>query len=183
MPGNRVIFTPVIEGLYVRALKGRVSPGLKQQLRELGLDLDLPLPSAFPVVQWQKCLRVTAEALFPELPLDEALWQLGKLHVEGVGRTLLGRAMFALMRAQGPRRALQQLTRSFRATDNYSETRVTELGPGRYELWTNAVVGEVTAYTEGLFVALLTRAGAREVRATCIHTDAAGITHLLQWEA
>ncbi len=181
MPAKRVIFTPVIEGLYVHGLRGRVPLSLKVRLRELGLDLDRPLPSAFPVLQWEKCLHATAEALSPEVPRDEAMRRLGVLHVEGFGGSLLGRAMYAFMRTLGPRRILERLTASFRTTDNYSETRVTELGPGRYELWLNATA-DIATYPEGLFVALLTRCGARAVRVACTHRDDSGMTFLIQWD-
>ena len=59
---------------------------------------------------------------------------------------------------------------ALRASDNYTEARLTELGPRSYELWMNSVL-DAPGYVEALFVSLLRVSGAEEPQATIIRRE------------
>jgi hypothetical protein len=62
-PEERLVFTPAMEALFVRALGRMVTPDLVSSLRELGIDLEKPLLPAYPFSQWVRALELSAAAL------------------------------------------------------------------------------------------------------------------------
>lgn len=175
---DRLIYTEVIEGLIQHGLGGRVSSRLRERLGELGLNVDR-LPSTFPVVKWWKCLHIIIEELFPGVPVEEAFRRLARQHVEGYGRTLMGRATLRVMRLLGPRRMVQRLPNVLSSTDNYTVGTVEEKGPMAWELTLNSV--QPPGYTESLFESMLSACGAVEPRVKVIQRGEDSTTYLLTW--
>ncbi len=176
---DRLIYSEVIEGLIQHGLGGHVPSRLRERLGDLGLDVDR-LPSTFPVVTWLKCLHVIIEELFPGVPTEEAFRRLGRQHVEGYGRTLMGRATLRVMRLLGPRRMVQRLPSMLSATDNYTAGTVVERGPMAYELSLNSDL-QLPAYAESLFESMLSACGAVEARAKKLEGREDRATYLLTW--
>lgn len=179
-PERRLVYVQVVEGLLEHGLRGRVSPRLKQRLRQVGIDLDRPLLPAYPVSLWEQCLNVIVEETFPGAPREEAFRQLAGHHVEGYGRTLVGRAAYGVLRLLGPRRVVQRLPQTLRSTDNYTQVELTEQGPTTFTMWTNSKVS-APGYAEALFESLLRLGGAVSPRVTRASEDAESTTYLLTW--
>ena len=178
MSGDDYVFASAVEGLYLRALRGRLSPAAVAQLRELGLDLDHVLP-AYPLSIWEHGLRVTAATLFPELDLDAAMRELGRLLITGYQDTAIGKAMFPLMRLLGPARVLARIGRNFQSANNYTETKVSQLAPNRAELWVNRVIQP--GFYLGLLEAGLAVAGAKDLAVELGARDGEGHTFRIRW--
>jgi uncharacterized protein (TIGR02265 family) len=176
---DRLIYSEVIEGLIQHGLGGHVPSRLRERLGDLGLDVDHP-PSTFPVVTWLKCLRVIIEELFPGVPMDEAFRRLARQHVEGYGRTLMGRATVRVMRLLGPRRMVQRLPSMLSATDNYTAGTVEERGPTEFVLTLNSSQ-QPSVYVESLFEAMLSACGAVEPRVKQQESHEDRATYLLTW--
>lgn len=178
---DRRVLAQVVEGLLRHGVGERVTPRLRERLRQAGLDLDRPLLPAYPVDQWTRCLHVIVDELYPGLPREEAFRQLAAAHVGGYGQTLVGRALLRLLKLLGPKRTVHQMLQALRSSDNYTEVRLTELGPGHYELWMNSVL-DAPGYAESLFVSFLRVSGAEEPHATVVRRDEESTVYLLTWK-
>ncbi|NVJ02023.1 DUF2378 family protein [Myxococcus sp. AM009] len=177
---QRLVYVQVVEGLLEHGLRGGVSPRLKHRLRQAGIDLDRPLLPGYPVLLWEKCLDVIVEETFPGLPREDAFRQLAERHVQGYGRTVVGRAVYGVMRLLGPRRLVQRLPQTLRATDNYTEVELTEQGPTTYAMRMNSRLN-APGYAEALFEALLRVGGAESPRVTRLREDEDSTTYQLTW--
>lgn len=180
MADELLVFEQTVEALFVRALGPRVTPRLRERLARAGLLVDGPLLAAYPFPAWMSFLRIAAEELYPELPLDAGTRQLGLLYMQGYRETLMGRAVLSLLRVLGPRRALQRATHNFRSGNNYTQTRLSERAPGRYALWVNEV-GPYPGFTAGIIHAGLEVAGARGVRVEPEDHDGHACTYAVAW--
>jgi uncharacterized protein (TIGR02265 family) len=179
-PEQRQVYVQVVEGLLQHGLKGRISPRLRERLRQAGVDLDRPLLPLYPVPLWARCMQIIVEEVYPGMTKVEAFGHLARAHVEGYGATLLGRAVMGVMRVLGPKRMVLRLPEVLRATDNYTEATLKELGPARYEIRFNSSL-EAPGYVEGLLEALLTAGGAKAPMATKVHDDGASAAFVLTW--
>ncbi len=179
---QRLVYVQVVEGLLQHGLHGQVSPRLKQRLRRVGVDLDRPLLPAYPVHLWMHCLVVIAEETYPDVPREEAFRRLAEAHVAGYARTVIGRAVFGVMRLLGPRRLVQRLPQTLRATDNYTEAELVERGPTTYEMRMNSAL-DAPGYAEALFEAMLRMGGAESPKVTKTHVAPAvpSTTYLITW--
>jgi uncharacterized protein (TIGR02265 family) len=177
---DRMVFSTAVEGLLRHALRGQVSPKLRERLYLLGLDIDRPLLPAYPVAVWEKCLRVIVEETYPGVPPEDAFRQLAERHVDGYGQTLVGRAVFRVMRLLGPRRFMQRMPQMLRSSDNYTEAELEEQGPTTYEMRMNSVL-DLPGYSEALFESLLRVSGAESVRAVLTEVEDGSSTYLIRW--
>jgi uncharacterized protein (TIGR02265 family) len=177
---DRLIYAEVVEGLIQHGLRGRVSLRLRERLRQLGLDVDRP-PQSFPVVSWWKCLHVIVEETFPGVPTEEGFRRLARQHMEGYGRTLLGRATLRVLRLLGPRRMVLRLPHVLGSTDNYTSGTVVERAPGVFELVLNSS-GQPAGYAESLFEAFLEVCAASEPRVKLLREGDDSSTYLIAWK-
>lgn len=152
---------------------------LRERLGDLGLDVDR-LPSTFPVVKWQKCLQIITEELFPGVPMAEAYRRLARQHVEGYGRTLMGRATVRVMRLLGPRRMVHRMPSVLSATDNYTAGTVEERGPTEFLLSLNSNM-QPGAYVESMLETMLRVWGAVQPHVKQQEGREDGATYLLSW--
>jgi len=179
---QRLVYVQVVEGLLQHGLQGKVSPQLKQRLRQAGIDLDRPLLPAYPVRLWMHCLSVIVDETYPGLPREEAFRKLAEAHVQGYGRTAVGRAVLGVMRLLGPRRVVQRLPQTLRATDNYTQVELVERGPTFFEMRLNSTQ-DAPGYTEAIFESLMRVGGAELPKVTKTQVDPAvpSTTYLLTW--
>jgi uncharacterized protein (TIGR02265 family) len=180
MADELLIFEQTIEALFVRALGGRLTPECKVRLRQAGLDVDQKLKPAYSFQSWMTFIRIAAEELYPGVPLEESTFKLGEAHIEGFRETMLGRAVLSLLRVLGPKRTLTRATQNFRAGNNYTESRLVEQGPGRFELWMNEV-GDFPSFTAGIIHAGLRIAGAQELLVEPSGYDGHACTYRISW--
>lgn len=121
-----VVFATAFEGLFERGVGPRLNERAKEQLFGIGVDVSKPFLPAYTVEQWVEAIRIASECLYPELPKDEAEFQLGRDFVAGVKHTVIGRAMFAYGVAVGPRRTMERMSSNFRYCNNYIESELIE---------------------------------------------------------
>ena len=178
---QRVVFKQVVEALLTHALRGRVTPRLRERLHRAGLDVDRPLLPAYPVTQWVACLDIIAEEAYPHLPREAAFRRMAADHVEGYGHTLVGRALFGVLRVLGPRRTLRRMSENLRSSDNYTRVRVEELAGGAWALHFNSRP-PVPGYAEAIIEGLLRVAGARNVRAERAEEREDALVLRVTWE-
>jgi uncharacterized protein (TIGR02265 family) len=58
----QTVYAHTVEGLFFKAVRTRIGPGLKDRLKPLGIDLD-DKPADVPREKWAEALRVTATEL------------------------------------------------------------------------------------------------------------------------
>ncbi|WP_257457561.1 TIGR02265 family protein [Archangium lipolyticum] len=178
---DRMVFVQVVEGLLRHGVGERVTPRMRERLRQAGLDLDRPLLPAYRLDMWKHCLHIIIAEVYPGVPREEAFRQLAARHVEGYGQTLVGRALLRLLRLLGPKRTVHRMVQALRSSDNYTEVQLKELGPSRYEMWMNSVL-DAPGYAEELFTSFLRVSGAEEPRVVIVHREEEGTTYLLSWK-
>jgi len=161
-PAERLVFSSVVEGLLKHGLGSEVSPALRQRLKAEGIDLDRPLLPAYPVKAWERCLRHIVDSAYPHLASEQGFRRLGKQMADGYAQTLIGRALYAVMRLIGPNRTLKRMAQNLGSSDNYTNVTLVELEPTVFDMRLNSRM-EVRGYAEGLFAAMLEIAGARQV--------------------
>jgi uncharacterized protein (TIGR02265 family) len=179
---ERLVFSHTVEGLFGRGLTGRVSPGLKEQLRQVGLDLDRPLLPAYPLATWSRSVELAAEMLYPDERREQALFKVGERMVDGYLETTMGRAMFGVLRLLGPQRTLGRMQKNLRSANNYTEVRLTEVSPREADLWMNEP-GPLRYFMKGVLLAGLRGAGTPDVRVELRHFDDASVTYRVSWSA
>lgn len=151
---EKVLFGNTVGGLFNGALKGRLSPGAREALRNVGLELDKPLATAYALETWEKALAITTRDLWPELSEADAYRELGRHVIHGIRTTILGKAVEQLLKIMGPRRALARMNQNLRTSDNFVESKLTELSPSSVELWISHTMGK-PAYYEGILLQML----------------------------
>lgn len=175
-----VVFSHTAESLFLRVLKGEVTPTLEAKLRELGFDLSKPLLPAYPVPVWNQVLEATGRELYPNDPLEVAVRQLGERMISGYNLTLIGKAVIAMARLIGPRRAVLRTRQNWRSGNNYSEVEIAELTPTDFRLVMNesSVSRWVSA---GLLQAGLELTGARGLKVTVESFTDTHATYRVTW--
>jgi uncharacterized protein (TIGR02265 family) len=180
MKNERLVFDQTVEGLFVRGLGNRVTPALKLQLKQAGLDLDKRLLPAYPVETWEQCLRLAAKTLHPGKPEAEAFRLLGERHIEGYSETMLGRALFGVFRLLNRKRRLARVRQNFRAGNNYQEAIITDVGPNVVDMWLNER-GMLRHFKHGIVMGTARCAGDHEITAELRHFDDEGVTFRISW--
>jgi uncharacterized protein (TIGR02265 family) len=160
---ERLVFSTSVEALVVRGVGDRMTPALKAELRGLGFNLDKPLLPAYPSDDWQKAVDAIARSLHPELTMGEAQRKLGESTVYGFEQTVLGKAMVALSRIIGPRRALHRFPMMSRSSNNFSRMEARELAPSDFELVCDPYVGW-PEYVQGCIRAVIDVCGGKDPR-------------------
>lgn len=178
---RRLVFEQTIEGLFLVALRHRLSSTAHAALREAGLDLSNKLLPAYPFETWRRGLEIAVADVYPELPRAESYRRLGRDLVEGMTRTGLGRAAASVGRLLGPTRALRRINATFASADNIVQARHRELSPTRFELSLNEVMGQPT-FHQGVLEACLPLAGARGLRVEVLSVEGTGATYAVEWE-
>jgi len=176
-----LVFDHTVEGLFLVALRGRLSAATEAKLRRAGLDLSKKLQPAYPFEVWKQCLEIVATDLYPGLPPAEAWRKLGRAIVEGMSQRGMGRAMMRVSRLLGPLRALRRLDHILHSADNYVEARVTERSRTCVEVWINEVMGQ-PSYYKGILEASLVMMGAEVGQVEVLSLDGCGATFRVSWE-
>src|SRR4029453_3394206 len=107
-------------------------------------------------------------------------FKIGEACIDGFRETMLGRAVLSLLRVLGPRRALMRATQNFRAGNNYTESRLKELGPTQFELWMNEG-GPDPSFTARTIHARLRVAGAHDIVIETSGYDGHPCTYRINW--
>lgn len=114
--------------------------------------------------------------LWPGAPRDEATYKLGRAMFESFGHTFIGKALLQMLRVRG----LQRMTRNLRTSNNYSDTRLSQMGATAWELWINRVA--FPHYYRGLIECGLAYCGAKDVRVEVVtHTPDGAAVLIVAW--
>ncbi|RKH14628.1 DUF2378 family protein [Corallococcus sp. CA053C] len=182
MRDERVIFGNTVDSLYRKTLLPHLPPALVERLRGRGLDLKAPLLAAYPLATWVECLDDVGRTLHPDQPLDVARRLLGKRMIEGYAETLMGGAVLALARVVGPVRSLERMQHNFRSGNNFTETRLTVLGPTAADLWFNEPE-RMEGFAEGVLEEGLLRIGVHGLTLHRTRHSPDAVTYHLEWTA
>jgi len=174
-----LVYGHVVDSLYNTVLRDKVTPELRESLREAGIDLSRPILPAYTLAVFEDCLELTARALYPHLPLEAGLRALGEAQVDAFLSTVIGRATFSLLKVLATRRALQQITSSWRNANNFVQAQVRELSRSKLEVWVNEV-GRQPDSILGILVGALWHLTGKTYRATRSHYDGHACTYLLE---
>jgi uncharacterized protein (TIGR02265 family) len=174
---DKLIFSQTIEGLF-RAMAAEREV-LRPQLVALGVDPRAPLRPAYPLPVFLEVVGLFGARLLPGATPEAQACEVGRRFISGYGETMVGRAMLGMTRLIGPRRTLERLSRQFRTGNNFSETKLTEVGPQRFELWCNQVTSP--GWYRGLLLAGLEHSGARAVEVTFVGSDTEGGRFHISW--
>jgi uncharacterized protein (TIGR02265 family) len=167
-PSERLVFTPSVEGLLVKGLS--LGPEVRAELRALGIDLDRPLLPAYPAALWHEALHLVARRVYPTLGLPEAYLRMGACTVYGLGDTLLGKAMLAMVKLVGPRRMLLRLPNSVKSGSNFAQLDVRELAPNAFLLTSQPYMG-YGEFMQGSVSAAIDIAGAAGATVEVVEYD------------
>lgn len=149
-----VVYDAAVEGLYLRGLRERLTPALKNKLRGVGLELEPKVRPSYPRSIWVEGIKLLSNDLYPGLPPTDAQRKLGELAINGIQHTLMGKPIIAMARMLGPRRAMFRLTQAFGSLNNFMKADVTELGPTHFHVAINDCYG-MPSYLEGGLNAVL----------------------------
>ncbi len=148
-----------------RVLAPHWSETLSQRYVALGVNLNAPEP-AYPLSTWVQALDLAMATISPGVDHDKATRDIGQRMVQATSETVLGGAMFALLRVLGPKRGLMRMARNLRSSNNYSESEVRETAPGQYELTLNLV--NYPHYYVGMLETGLTLMGAKATEVSVV---------------
>lgn len=159
MAEPRVAFSSLIQSL--ERILSPLDLETMTRLKALGIDPDHLLP-AYPVETWYAGIELAMSRFDPSLTHEQRQNHFGVRLVEVYGETLVGKAMYAMMRLIGPERSIQRATRSFRTATNFLDTSHVVHGPKDWELTMNEVV--LPHRYPGFFETALSVAGAKNVK-------------------
>ncbi|MFT3711435.1 MAG: DUF2378 family protein [Archangium sp.] len=182
MAEEHLVFGQILEALYLRGLKGKLTSEHMSALRKLGLDLEKPLLPAYSRKVVHECLMATCRMLYPDLPTSEAMYQVGKHVTPGQRSNFLGNAILTVVGLVGPHRTLERMTRTFRSTNNYMTVTLERAADTTYLLVLEPS-NEYPSYMQAVIEDLLTVAGAKSLRVEVESHDKANgrCTYRIAW--
>lgn len=99
----------MVNGLFTRVLGPDLTPELKTQLAEIGLDVSAAPPESYPRATWYSAIELTSKALFPTHTAPAHHRKLGAHVVDSLqSRQIVKSAYLTMAKFMGPRRALKQ---------------------------------------------------------------------------
>jgi uncharacterized protein (TIGR02265 family) len=176
----QLVFAHGIEALFIKALGVRIDRTCRERLRAEGLDLDRKLLPAYEFSLVDRCQKIVADSVYPDKSPNEAAWLLGEAQVMGYVDTFIGRALFSVLKLLGPKRILSRLTHSWRSGNNFIETKMTEAGPNRFEVWVNQV-GNHPEFSQAVLATAMRLAGNAQVKVEVLKYERPNCTFLVSW--
>jgi len=182
MPENdgRLVYEVMVESMFRRALKGRVTPRLIQRVKEAGIDVEAKLKPSYPREVWMRCLHIIVEEVYPGVPRPRAFAELGERVVDSLRETVMGPAILGVMRLLGPKRALARFTQNFEYINNYNKTKLEEVGPNDFRLWVNET-GVSPDFIGGTITGVLRAGGVKEPRVEVESFDGHACTYRVRF--
>jgi uncharacterized protein (TIGR02265 family) len=178
---QRVVFGSGFDGLFSKEFRARVTPAFDAELKKLGVNLEKPFNPAYDIVTWAAVIDSAARHVYPELSRPDAFWQLGRDTVDGFAHTLIGKALFGMMKLIGPARSLMRAARSYAATNNYTKVDLNRTGDASFTFGLNEK-HTLPQFDMGAIEALLQLSGAKNVRVTLLNQNPEGFTMNLEWD-
>jgi uncharacterized protein (TIGR02265 family) len=146
-PQERIVFSSFVDS-YLKGLGPLVTPRTVEELKKAGMKFEKP-PPAYPEKQMLQFVEIFARNAWPEEQHPERLRRLGVAALKGWSMTMLGSAVTGLMKVLGPRRALSQLTKGFKTSNNFSEASF-QIVSDKEALVTVNDIQSIPTYWQGL---------------------------------
>ncbi len=174
-----IIFGHVVEGL-TRAIAPRMTPRLELRLREAGMDVKAKAASSYKFDAWCLFLRICRDEIFGAYPEAEGFRKLGEGFAGAYFQTTFGSAVMSMAKLLGPVRSLKRATQNFRSANNFTETRVQELGHNRWELRLNRV--DQSDFEAGIIKTVLQSAGAKDLELSYAPGQGEEVVYQIAWK-
>ncbi len=176
---DHVVFSSTFEAL-VRALGPKLDESGKARFKAIGVDFDARLLPAYTQETWLSAMQIGSDLLMPGESKEAQYYNLGHRIVASFAETMVGRALVAMMRVIGPRRALGRMTRNLRAANNFTETSFAMLDDGRCAVTCSPIVS--TEFFRGLFTGSVEAAGGSDVRVELLSVKEGTGTFSISWK-
>jgi uncharacterized protein (TIGR02265 family) len=178
MSEPRVAFASLFESLE-RILAPVRDASVDARLRELGIDFR-QLQPAYPIETWYAGVELAMSRFDPSWTPEQRQHHFGVRLVQTYGDTLVGKAVYSMMRLIGPERSIVRATRSFRTAVNFLETSYVMHGPRDCELTMNEVV--FPHRYPGFFAEAIMVAGARNPRCELTRLTETHASYRTRWD-
>lgn len=180
MTEQRLVFASAVEGLFGKALQGKLTPALADELRRAGLDVSAPWLPAYPYEVWEGWVGTVARVLLPEQTPQQAHRTLGEWFIDGYFDTVMGRALKQVVRVLGAKRTLGRMRHNFRSGNNFAESQMTELGPTHVQVRLNELrlLGHLS---HGILYRGLWVTQPKTLAVDVVREDADGFTYDVRW--
>jgi uncharacterized protein (TIGR02265 family) len=136
---RELVYDMGVESLF-RGIGDRLTPKLKQTVRELGIDLDKKLLPAYPKEVWVQVVDAVARSVSPDVELAIARRELGHAISRGFKDSVMGRLIAPGLRLMGVRRIMMRLPKNLTISNNFMRVNVAENGPRGIRLEVNEAV-------------------------------------------
>ena len=147
MPDEKVVYKEGITN-FLEAFRPRLGPRIRERLRsEAGVD-ESTLKPRYPLASHDAVVKILAEELHPGTPYDSATYDVGRALLNHYGRSVLGRAIFSIIRLVGPMRMLKRTPDYYKLTNNYADVKLEVLTEKSYVVDHNEV-GAVPHFMRG----------------------------------
>lgn len=150
-----LVFAPLVEAMFVRALGTRLTPICREHLRNVGLDLEKPLRDTYALQEWKEFLSITATHLYSGLPAKATYLAMGERLVDSLFEGFVGRGRLQMLRLLGPARALDRMSRLLKSNTNFIDLRRTVEGDSALRLTVNDVLADEPTFLAGCMGRLL----------------------------
>ncbi len=177
---EKLVFETSLDGLFHRALAGKVTPALRVELKALGIDVGRKMPPAVSRETWYRALDASARHCFPDLDLRAALRELGVALMKGVEETFFGRSMAPVVRMLGPRRLLERVPKNMRSSNNFAVGSVVQLEPRVVQLDVTDV-GDAPEVMQGSLEEIVRWAGAATVDVSFTFESPPSARYTVRW--
>ena len=178
---EKLVFNDAMDGL-VRAVSSDLAPRCRARLVALGFDPAAKILPAYPAELWAGVVKILGEEIYPNLEPLERHRRLAVRTIDVFAHSMIGGAMFTVVKLLGPDRTVRRMTRNFRTSTNYIETTCTEVAPHTFEIAFNDVSG-VPGFYLGLLEGGFTRAGAKNLAVAVHSSGEAGAVYRASWSA
>lgn len=176
---ERLVFGHTMEALLSRCGRDLTPTQWSELKSRWRVDLDKIQP-AYPFTLWCEVLTYLAAVVHPGLSPKEGEEALGREFIERYTETLIGKALFAMLRLLSTERVVRRLARSFRTGTSFTEVEVRELNATGCTVVFN-VVEPGGRVTQGVLARGLTLAGIRELSVTLEALEGESATYRLTW--
>lgn len=177
---EKLWFSAVIEGVFVKGLGERLTPALKADIKKAGIDVD-KLQPAYPLEVVHKAFDVVIPRLYADMPKEEALFELGRSSLRGYTETLLGRALLQILKLIGVRRSLLRMHTSMRSGNNFLETFSTVVSSSCVDLKFSDV-SEMPSFYQGILEEGGRMAHAKNLRVSTLLSEPPAHVYRVEWD-
>ena len=178
MADQKLIFKPVIEALFIAGLSDRSTPDFRARLLKRGINLTKLLPG-YEYAVWEAGI-LEAVSLFPELPREVALEELGRRMVTAnIDANPVGKTLLPLLKMLGLGRAIKRaLTKG--SNENFNKVTFGAETSQSLEV-AMSFVGTVPEFALGTLTGLATALGAKSAKGRVLRFENAAAAYQLEW--